>query len=114
MRSRDALRHVVAHLLDRALERLAEGEDVGRAVALDDDAAQAEQARAVVAPGVERARGTRLSTGIATSAASLRERVARELLAQEVATIICATPSEALSATLPTKPSHTTTSAVPL
>src|ERR671931_2082040 len=46
----DSLRHTVAHFFNRTAERLAKGIDIGRAVALDHDAAKPKEARAVIAP----------------------------------------------------------------
>ena len=49
----NAVEHVVPRLLEATLERAFKREHVGAAVALDDEASQAEQARAVVAARID-------------------------------------------------------------
>ena len=73
--------HTAANLFHRPCDGETKRMTVGRAVALDDDAAQAQQARAVVAALID-ARLNALRTGSRDEPREFGEEVAGELLAQ--------------------------------
>jgi len=99
----DSLRHRLIDLDDRDLDRVGKGFLVGAAVALDDDAVETEQTGAVVLARVE---------GMAYPV----EHVSRLRLKLDLSTwlTMAARPSAVFRETLPTKPSATTTSTLPV
>ena len=109
----DVRSHVVTGGVAGAFDGGREAEDVRRSVTLDDEAAQVRAGSRRCSGDSRRDGENRFSTGIATKAASIDHGLRLNSSRMKPA-IICARPSEAFNATLPTKPSQTTTSTVPL
>ncbi len=108
----DPVEQTVAGRIIGAVERLLERERVGRTVALEDEAAQAEQGGAVVATRVDAA----LEVAQHRQRRQRRQLVSRSRLNswRSKPVSMAAAPSAVFRATLPTKPSQTTMSVVPL